>query len=818
MVVGKRYRAAIGLVSTMAVMVIAMGGCASIDDQQVGWPAVDTIALEAPESPEVMDEEDPARIVRGEDGLLYMVGHQAVERGQWVLGRYDGEWPLREDSRPALFAGTVIDEVSDGVARIHRIYQFPDVEVEGLIAEVADELGDETMGKGLPVVEGVTTSDEEASRLALSVGSSEGVQPGDIYGVLGAFDHTSAAVDGQLTRRLAGLCVVVEADQEGSQCRLRHSHLEGDDRPEVVSGKRALFMEPTFAEEPREATVYVALSGDEDSDALVVEALEDYFEHYPGSKVRIERVDPSRDRWPLDKEEGDTIVEQFGEVDAEKSDFHRWSRRIKTDEPALLVGLTMSDEGELVINYTGLGAAIGPGMVAAPPDGGVAMGSPGDQEEDELRGLAAMLFGATLVYRGQTAEGLVHLHESLADPGLRGAWRWHARDQYAMRWGAIDHFDEAMWLVQEDKAMAQMSNDSKAYRNALGTQVRLHDYLDQSQRAYETATEYLELVQERVTGVGGEGSGGLSPYLSARAMHAEMAAEAGHHEEAKESYRALLEVCADGCQGDLVPLMAGLYWASTGHDPELQDEIVERMVDLGQSDDMSSLATARMFQGWNSMRDNELEWAMVAFREARRLYEQERSDYGKARAEFYLAWVQISREESQEAFDRATEALEYMTQVGDYQTMARIYERLAQIYADIDMTQHPEPYVGAATQVLGAGLQAQLARGDLARAAEAGFAYGSFLFRVRSLDEARAALQRAVTHGIRVARLDMVALSHVFLAVIARSEGDRATFEAEIERARVIAEGVDDPMIDELIESVITPPEERPEEDPTQLM
>ena len=110
----------------------------------------------------------------------------------------------------------------------------------------------------------------------------------------------------------------------------------------------------------------------------------------------------------------------------------------------------------------------------------------------------------------------------------------------------------------------------------------------------------------------------------------------------------------------------------------------------------------------------------------------------------------------------------------------------------------------------------KLALGDFAGAAEASFGHGRFLFQIRQFGAARGALTQAVIHGLKVGRLDTVALSHLFLAVIAREEGDRETFEAEVERARLMAEASGDPMIDELIDSLLSPGQDR--QDPTQLL
>ncbi len=770
----------------MAVLIVAAfgTGCASMSGG-ADWP--DTEAdLQAPPA----DHEGEPRLIRGDDGMLYAVGalEEVPETGQIIFGRHGGQWPLSDMPRPALFVGQVVAVSSDDVARIHPLYQFPDIDYQGLHVEIAADDDNLEMGKGLGVVEGVEHADK--IRVGLSLDGEAGVQKGDIYGVFAPYDPNGAESGAQLTRRLRGICTVVVVDSDTSVCEVRSAHPAHQQSPDLSKGQAAVFLEPRMESAVRNARVKVSSVDGHDIDTQIHDHLAEYFSHYPAGQVDVESFDKS--------------------VDASDVDFHRWNRRIDTNDPAALVGVSVENRGgeeRVVLNYTGLGTAIGPGMVAAPPDGGVDMGPVDSLDGDALDGFAAMLMGAMLVYRGQTSEALMHLHEALRDPALQGKWRWHARDQYAMRWAALDRYEEAMWLVHEDQAVAREREDDQAYYNALGTRVRLHGYLDQHEQAYEASREYL---------AARDGDRPKSTYLSARAMYGEMALENGDLDAGKESVEELVELCPDGCEGDMLPLLAGIYWAAITESSDLQDEIVAIMVDLGQAQEKTSLATARMFQGWNFMRDDDHMQSLIAFLEARRLFERDESTYGMARADFYIAINQIARDEPQQAFDTAMEVLEYMSDVGDYASMVRIYERLSQIYVDIDVSRGPQPYLGAAPRILQGALQAHLSTGDYGRASEAGFGYGHFLFRVGSVDEARYTLQRAVLHGLRVARFDMVTLCHIFLAVIARSEGNMELFEEELDRARTMGDVADDPHIDELIEELLSPSEEI--EDPTQLL
>src|SRR5690606_1476051 len=115
------------------------------------------------------------------------------------------------------------------------------------------------------------------------------------------------------------------------------------------------------------------------------------------------------------------------------------------------------------VNYTGVGPAVGPGMVAAPPEGGVDLGPVDNLSADDLRAFASVLWSSVLVYRGQTSEALMHLHLALNDRTVRGPARWHARDQYAMRWAALDYVEQALWLVLQDEAVAKKRGDRRAF-------------------------------------------------------------------------------------------------------------------------------------------------------------------------------------------------------------------------------------------------------------------------------------------------------------------------------------------------------------------
>ena len=773
------------LVTAVAALSLATG-CAS------GPAGVDGPVPQLSKAPPAQQSGEP-RFERGEDGFLYAVGEfdEELVAGQMIYGRHGGVWPLQEMAPPALFAGEVVEVFGDGVAHVHELYSFPDIDRDELTLTAGPMGEPEEMGKGIGLVEELIEVEEGApTRVVIGLRGDAGVQEGDFYGLVAAYDPSLGPASAQLTRRLAGICQVVDINRGGTTCELLSGHPDHPGVDRAAPGLAAVFLEARFSQTPSPMTVLVSSVDDHGIDEVVRQGLKDYFGRHAGLDVAVE------------------IFEQS--VDPRDEGFHRWHRRMQADGATALVGVGIEDrdgEARLVLNYTNVGSTVGRGMVAAPPERGVDMGPVEAIDKGSLEGFSSLMLGSLLVYRGANSEALLHFHSALRDPVLQGKWRWHARDQYAMRWGAFDRFEEAMWLIHEDEAIARDADDEQAYYNALGTRVRLHDFVDQPAMAHQTARQYLDYRRD-------ERPGPL--YLSALAMYGEMAMADDDEAAGVEVVEELEELCPDGCEGDLIPMLAGMYWTAGRDRPELQDRIVARMIEAGQRAEMSSMATARMFQGWNFMREDDFLQALIAFFEARRLFDEEGSTYGVGRADFYLALTQIARGEAQEAFDRAMQALEYINDVGDHSSMVRIYERLTQIYIEIDVTRRPQPYLGAAPQILQRAIQAQMSMGDYARAAEAGFGYGHFLFRSGNLDEARNTLQRAVVQGLRVARFDTVALSHVFLAVIARSQGDMDRFHQEIHRARVMAEVADDPNIDDLINDLVAPSDS--DQDPTQLL
>jgi tetratricopeptide (TPR) repeat protein len=757
---------------------------------QQAWPRVDVLPASPPA--DLNREAAAATLRQGSDGFWYAVGAlgPGVESGTPLMGRYSGEWPLRDVPRPAMVFGHVIKRFAADVALVHLDSRMPNVDVGDL--EVTWEQWPVVSGpgKGIGLISEVAL---DGSTVTFTLGKEQGVQRGDLYGLLLPVTPGAAPVSGQLTRRLVGICLVRETSSDGATCRMWQGHPAHGAQAAPRVGDQALFMEASFGRAPRPGRILVStVEGNERVTQALRESIGEYLAQYAYAEADVAITD---------------VV-----VNARDVEFHRYFRRIDDEGiPTVFVGASVHDvrgRPHLFVNYTGISSATGPGMIAAPPEGGIDLG-PVDRASAQFRSLSGLLMSALMVYRGQTTESLMHLHGYLGDRSVTGPMRWHARDQYAMRWGALGNYEEALWLALEDEAVAASRGDEKARLNAKGTRVRLYDFLDQKSQAYELAREYLEARRPDHPNTG---------YLSALGMYAEMALGSGDREAAEQALAELEALCPEGCEMDLLSYMAGMYWAVGPDDRDLQDRLVERMVALARAHGgPMEMGVVRMFQGFNFMRDANLEQALIAFLEAQRLYGEAGIAVGETRARYFIFLAQLAREERQEAFEHALAALEQYTELRDFDATVRVYERLMNLYAQVDFSGPPQAYLGAARRVLSAAIQAQIARNDFGRGAEAMFTSGSFMFRINQFDEARAMFQQAVWFGVQSTRFDVVALSHLYLGVMARASGDMEGFRDELNRARLMARIADDPAILELIENTINPPD--PQQDvPTQVL
>lgn len=254
----------------------------------------------------------------------------------------------------------------------------------------------------------------------------------------------------------------------------------------------------------------------------------------------------------------------------------------------------------------------------------------------------------------------------------------------------------------------------------------------------------------------------------------------------------------------------------------MQDQLLARLAELARSEDASpsTLASLRIYQGLQELKNQQFESALVAFLEAARLYEERKSQPGIARAKYFGFLSLLAMNEPLRAYDAAREVLELSQTMRDYSTATRIYDRLNQVYLDIDPQKTPRAYVLVANRVLREVHESQMANGDLAKASETLFALGNFYYRVGRAGEAQAALRLSIVSAIRTTRFDMAALAHLTRALIARSEGDENTYVDELGRARVMGKLSGDPDVSAAIERAVEGRPE-PEGDPgvdTQLL
>ena len=797
----------------LALLALVGLGCHGSERELVLWPQVDVLPTAPPAD---LDRSAGGSVLRrGSDGFLYVVGgvDKGAEPGAIFFARYSGRWPLEDLPRPPLAVGQVLRRFDGEVALAQLLYQVPDAEVEGLeISWGGDDLQQERVGKGFAHVRGLSPGGR--ADVEMSIGELAGVRPGDIYGILR--ERPASGPDGepdlagqgpgarQIGRTLVNICLVSEVQEEEAHCRLwRPSELHPLRRG-PAPGDEMVFLEHNYGKPPQRARIHVAQvkGGNPELQALLVNAMQAYARSHLASGVEVAplgRTVPATDR-----------------------DFHRHEEAVEAAEGAqLLLGAEVVErdgEPHLVVNYTGVGAPTGPGMIAAPPVGGVDLGPVEALEVGSLEALMGTLYGAVLVYRGQTSEALVHLRQLLEDPALRGPLRWHVRDQYAMRLAVLGYHSEALWTVLEDEALARGDQDREAELNALGTRVRLYDFLERPVQASRAAREYLEL--RRTVG----GPAADATMMSAVAMYAEMLLGAGETDQARRQIQALQALCPEEgapCRQDLYGLLQSVYWALPPEtDEALREGMLAQILEVGQEIPTVERAGLRMLQGlamlWKGEED--LTQALIAFKEAQRLYLAEENLPGVARALYFEMLTQLRREEWVPALEAGQQAARlYREKLQDFAGEAQVHERMSTIFARAAPQELGMAALRAAPQVLSRAVELQLAAGAWGKVAEALFTRGSFLLKLGQpeADDFR----HAVAFALPVTRFDLAALSHLSLAVVARAQGDLQTFRDELLRAKLMAELSGDPQVMQLLKDALTPPQ--PEEDPgvdTQLL
>jgi len=782
---------ALGTVALFAA--VGLYGCASTPTQKSGWPTEDVVPAETPDDLETGAAASVLR--RGSDGYLYAVGGVpgGAEPGTPFVARYSGDWPLEEVERPPLAAGRVVRTVGEDVAVVHLTYQLPDTDIEGLEISWEEKIYSEPIGKGIGQVESVDGG--EVTSAELTIGEESGVEAGDVYALLSGPSRISSPVDAQLSRRFRAICYVSETSKSTSRCRVRGS---GDS---IRRADEALFLEHVLDKPPRKGIIQIAGLSDAASNAAASarESLQSAFRSFAAdrseAKVEIRSVDRA--------------------LEASRADFHRVESKLDyTGHPQLVVGAE-AVEGEkgktrLVVNYTGVGPATGAGMVAAPPTGGVDLGPVDAMDRSELRAFVSIVWSGMLVYRGQNARALAFLHDQLSGPIDDGPLRWHARDQYAMRWGALGHYGESIWLASQDRAVAEKKYGTPARLNAEGTLVRLYDFVGQTARAVEEARRYLKEQERKKPG---------TEWLAAVGMLAELQAANGDVEGARKSVETLQEACADGCGGDLFSYLSSVWWATGDVDAEsFADDLLSSLLEIGKRDRGRRLAAARLYQGLQAMRDEEADQALIGFLESARLYESLDHLVGLARARYFQMIAEVQREERQRAFDAGQKAVELRRKLRDFDGLARTYGRLSSVFANVDLQKRPGQYLRSARSVLTKSYESQRATGSFGEAGQSLYTLGSFLFKFGQQQSARTLLRKAVGFSVSATRFDIAALSHLYLAIIAKQNERQNEFQNEAERARTMAELSGSARIKQMVDRALDPDRERKEDDPTQML
>jgi tetratricopeptide (TPR) repeat protein len=777
-------------------------------------------------------ENDPVgpRLRAGSDGFVYVVGlGEDAKPGRAFVGRYAGAWPMSDAPRPALVAGRLVKEYGDGVGLVHLSYQVPDAAVDGLVLswistvpeepaseetapaesapdESAEEdsaptysVGDEPIGKGMGYVAAVGepgVEDLSSREVTLSIGKEDGVRNGDFYALLSLPSATSGKIAPrklQLSRRLTGVCMVQELAVDSATCRLWTGSELFERLPRPEAGQQAIFLEHTFGAAPRQSVIQVAevLNGSEATQAKIADAMRAFLASVTEPMSTV-----------------DTIEET---LDATAVDFYRLSEEIEhLKMPQVVIGATVEPvdgEPHLFVNYSGVGPASGPGMVAAPPVGGVDLGPVDDINAERLRNFAATVWAGMLVYRGQTSEALLQLHQMLGDPALHGPLRWHARDQYAMRWGALDNYREALWLVLQDEAVAAKNNDRRARLNALGTRVRLYDFLDLPEKALSTAKIYLDARAEEKP---------AHAWRSAMGMYAEMLMSAGEVVEALGALEKLEAACPEGCNGELSAYIGGIFWRVPEERSEVRKDLLGLLVEHLDEENTAQVAALRLYQGLMAMRGEDFTQALIAFLEAERLYKKVNNLSGQARALYFAFMADLGRGEPQSAYRRAIESQKIHMRLNDFRATAELLERMGALYADPAFLEKPGPYLGGARQVLTGAVESSIAMGDLGSTGEALLTLGSFQLKIGLDVQAMQTLSQAAAFGVTAARFDIAALSHLYSAAIARQQGDMATFRSEIAQAQLMAALSEDPAIIKAVDDMLHP--QQAPEIPTQLL
>jgi len=720
-----------------------------------------------------------------DNGFLYALG----ELGDAKIGspfyiRFAGSWPIDDLKRPPLAVGHVAQRFGEKTALVEIDYQFPEAKLEGAQVTWEKRPLSEQVGKGIapPLLEKAV--EKNLTELKLGIGEEWGVQVGDIYGVARGPGSAKTPNEVQLSKRIHSICVVASVTENTSMCKIIRSN--SNTLGPLRSNDVAIFFEHTFdGPAPRSSIEILAFDGDDgEIKKRVLSAFESMLKATPNHNTLIQNSSLS--------------------ADPTQSTFYRVeSKFTNISKPKIAVGgriVEISGVKHLVVNYTGVGGGRGPGMNAAPPEKGIDLGPVATLSEKQLSRFTELVWSSVLIHRGRTSEALIHLRGMLNNLTLKGSMRWHVRDQYAMRWAALGHTREALWLVSQDEEEA--GDDTIARLNALGTKVRLLDILGQSEGALAASKTYLE---ER--GKSGQRKNIL--YYSALAMHIEMLLKADKMDDTPSLINSLSEGCKQVCSDELASLLGAIYWSTPPQGAAMRESLLSKISAATPRDSLSAVASLRMIEGLHAFSLEQYDDATLALLEAEEAYVEMNSTTGVARVNHFLFLSALARKEAQRAFEHALKSITLNRKLDDFSASSKMYEKMVSLYVTFPPPFSRGPYLGAANDVLSAHFQTQIAQGDFAGASKALLLHGTFFMNLGAFEKAQDSLKKSASFAIQSAQFDIAALCHIRLAVIARSQRDRKTFNDELMRASKMAEISEDPVILKIIWNLLHPEESK---------
>lgn len=756
-------------------------GCSTTSpvNQGTNWPTVNALPEKQPE--DLKKAVAGSMLRRGDDGFLYVVGGMGdqVQAGTNFLVRHAGDWPIKDFARPALAAGQIVHRYGKDVALAHISYAMPNVKLDDLIVtwEDAPKIG---VGKGLGRVTRLLP--DEAGDVEISIGALLDVQVGDIYGVMKPSAVDKAVNGVQFGRRLSGLCIVSKVSQDRAKCRISQGSTRHPNMAKITAQDEVVFFEHTYGKPPRQAALQFSNIKGDKSGALR-KRLVDQMNAYIGTHAQ-----------PNAKAEALNL-----DVDATHVEFQYIKPQVALKKgPQLLIGGTLKNIGgtqHLFINYTDINQRIRIDTVAHTPVGGIDLGPLKDINTTKLNQAFGLIWSAVLVHRDQQGESLAHLRQLLSDKELQGSMRWHARDQYALRWAALGRVDEALWLVLEDELVARAAKDSIAELNAMRTRAQIYELLNANTRATALAKAYLEHKKE---------DSNRYAVVDARTMYAQMLLAEGKLALAQEQLEAIEKLCSDGCRGELFASVGTFLMSTPESAHEMRSDLLTRLGKYSHSVSMYSKSLLWLCRGLELLRTQKYAQSLIALREAERMFKEVNSVIGVAHTKHFLFLSYLIQGKPAEGIQEAIKVLELANELNDHTISVNMHYGLGMLFKTLDQARASAEHMQLIGRMLSALLTSQLAIGDLSEASETIYAYGDIMLKNNYVEKSMEAFNSSVNHAMRGANFKVAALSSLRIALIARQRDEPELYKKTIAQAQLMAKISKDPTIQATIERTIT--------------